>query len=150
MLEARFGDSQLISECMTSRLWSGKSVSKAADVPQFAYEMSGAFSALSEMSMTNEINNEWTIKDILERCPLFIHHKWQQRALNRKCEKGKYPDFANFVDFNKKCPQIVVILNMVLTWSKTLVWNSSQWVLRSWCHYSRTNVSHRYKSGSHL
>ena len=52
--------------------------------------------------MTSEIDNQRTIKDILKRCPLFIHHKWQQRALNSKRGKGKYPDFANFVEFMKK------------------------------------------------
>ena len=101
-LKARFGDSHLISERITSRLLSGKSVSKAADVQQFADEISGAFSALSKMSMTSEIDNQRTIKDILKRCPLFIRHKWQQRALNSKREKDKYPDFANFVEFMKK------------------------------------------------
>ena len=77
-------------------------MSKAADVQQFADEISGAFSALSKMSMTSEIDNQRTIKDILKRCPLFIRHKWQQRALNSKREKDKYPDFANFVEFMKK------------------------------------------------
>ena len=52
--------------------------------------------------MTNEIDNQWTIKDILKRFPLFIRHKWQQRALNRKHGKGKYTDFVNFVEFMKK------------------------------------------------
>ena len=52
--------------------------------------------------MTCEIDNQRTIKDILKICPLFIHHKWQQRSLSSKREKGKYPDFANFVEFMKK------------------------------------------------
>ena len=66
ILKARFGDSHSISERITSRLRSGKSVSEAADVQQLADEISGAFSALSKMSMTSEIDNQRAIKNIFK------------------------------------------------------------------------------------
>ena len=56
-------------------------------------------SALKELQLYTEIDNQFTIGSILHRCPAHIREKWQTKALSSKIDKGSYPKFDVLVSF---------------------------------------------------
>ena len=58
-----------------------------------------AAATLDKIDMSNEVDNQHTIIEILDRCPQFVKSKWRTLALNLRRNKKTYPTFSEFVDF---------------------------------------------------
>ena len=99
ILSERFGDPDLISEHLVGELKHGKSISKSFEFRQLADELSSALKTLTKLDMTSMVENQQSIIEILNRCPGHVRDEWTKRALKSKRCKGRYPKFADFVDF---------------------------------------------------
>ena len=102
ILKRRFGNKHLVSQRILADLRNGKPVSKGIDFSQLADDLSTAVITLEGMGMTNEIDNQHIVLDILERCPQYIRNKWRTKALKVKDDTDEYPKFADFVTFIKQ------------------------------------------------
>ena len=77
----------------------GKSVRKPHELEQLADQLSVASTTLTKLDMLGEINTQESIIQILERCPDNVRSQWIKKALRDKRQNGKYPKFADFVEF---------------------------------------------------
>ena len=99
ILYRRFGAPHLIARKIIGDLKKGNSISKASDIQQLTDELVMAKTALDDMHMLDEIDNQDTIVDIIQRCPHYMQNRWKKKALNVKRTSDDYPKFPDFVDF---------------------------------------------------
>ena len=99
ILQARFGNSHLVTERILKDLKSGKPVKSAHDIQQLADDIQNASLVLKQLEMTNEVNAQSVIIEIVGRLPNYVQMKWKKQALKHKHSKGKYPEFAELVAF---------------------------------------------------
>ena len=102
ILKRGFGNKHLVSQRILADLRNGKPVSKGTDFSQLADDLSTTVITLEGMEMTNEIDNQHIVLDILERCPEYIRNKWRTEALKVKDDTDEYSKFADFVTFIKQ------------------------------------------------
>ena len=99
LLHDRFGNPHLVSQRIMKDLKCGKSVRKPHELEYLADQLSVALTTLTKLDMLGEINTQESIIQILERCPDNVRSQWIKKALRDKRQNGKYPKFADFVEF---------------------------------------------------
>ena len=99
ILSSRFGDSQLIAESLVNELKCGKPLRKPRDLQQMADELKMALRSLDDLGNMSEIDNQKSVKEILQRCPQYIRNQWSKKAVRVKRANGSYPAFKDFVAF---------------------------------------------------
>ena len=102
ILHTRFGDDQLISRKIIETLKEGKITHNATQMQKLVDDLSMAKTTLESLNMLSEVDNQYTILEILQRCPDSVQCKWHKRALTFKDANGYYPGFSVFVDFVSK------------------------------------------------
>ena len=102
ILYRRFGSPHLVSRKIIKDLKQGKQASNGIEIQQLSDNLRMAHAALEEMNMLHEIDNQYTIKEILERCPQWIRRKWVKKALAVMEVSDDYPSFGDFASFMAK------------------------------------------------
>ena len=95
----RFGNPYLITNKIIDNLKTGPIVNTAPQLQRLADELSIAEQTLSELNLSTEIDNQRSFVAILQRCPRFVKHNWQRKALDDKHTSGSYPAFKEFSKF---------------------------------------------------
>lgn len=99
ILYNRFGNDHLISRTIINDLKSGKPVTKAIEIQQLADELCTAYSVLNSLNKMQEIDNQYTIISILQRCSVHVQRRWRNTALEFKRNNDEYPNFMHLVKF---------------------------------------------------
>ena len=99
ILHRRFGAPHLIARQIVGDLKKGKSMVKPYEIQQLTDDLVMAKTALDDMKMLDEIDNQDAIVDILLRFPYHIQNRWKKKARTIKRVDGTYPKFPAFVDF---------------------------------------------------
>ena len=84
ILSSRFGDSQLIAESLVNELKCGKPLRKPRDLQQMADELKMALRSLDDLGKLSEIDNQKSVKEILQRCPQYIRNQWSKKAVREQ------------------------------------------------------------------
>ena len=73
----------------------GKSVVNAKDLQFLSDNLKLVVASLTNLDLLNEIDNQPTIKSIVEGCPKFVKSKWRTTALKHREDKGSYPGISS-------------------------------------------------------
>ena len=97
ILEARFGEPNLIAQKIIGNLKSGIKVATNTELQQLADDLVSAEAALTKLGMLNEVDNQSSIQEILTRCRSYVSNKWRRKAIQFRKDTKTYPGFGEFV-----------------------------------------------------
>ena len=98
-LRTRFGSPHVICETVMSDLKRHPDAHTAADLRQFADELTTASDVLKEHSMYAEIDTQNFILSMCMKLQLRVRYKWRNRAADKLHDTEAYPRFCDFVAF---------------------------------------------------
>ena len=79
ILHTRFGDNQLINRKMIETLKEGKITHNATQMQKLADDLSMAKTTLESLNILSEVDNQYTILEILQRYPDSVQCKWHKK-----------------------------------------------------------------------
>ena len=99
ILKDKFGDPCRVAYSIVRDLCSGKQVSTAEEIKQFAADLDSALHSLTELDMLDNMISQPTIKEIALRLPENLCRAYQKKAVKAKRSGSCYPEFEVFCDF---------------------------------------------------
>ncbi|XP_033111230.1 uncharacterized protein LOC117112268 [Anneissia japonica] len=98
-LKERFGNTAVIVQA-----WIGKVLNRprfdSIKLGEFSDDLENCFEALSALGYLNELNNQGSLRQIIEKLPRFLQNRWQSENFKLK-EKGVVPGLENVMKFVK-------------------------------------------------
>ena len=102
ILKERYGNSYVVSQSLLHELRHGVRITKPQELRQLSDTLVMAQHTLQSLGMTQEVDNQNFLRDVVNRCPTWVKDSWSGLALSRKESRGTYPMFEDLCEFIHK------------------------------------------------